>query len=109
MINFSLHINKNNPLNCAVPAGDNCKMFPDIDHGGVIYSDLLITTGVIAMYVCEDGYSLHGQGKYECAVGGVWFGNDTGQLPTCEGILKSICVHLVLSFYTVTWSYFDGF
>lgn len=71
-----------------VPAGKNCRPLPDIDHGGVIYSDLLISTGVLANYVCEEGYSLHGHGKYECAVDGVWLGNDTKQTPTCEGIQK---------------------
>ena len=68
-----------------VPAGDYCRPLPNIEHGGVIYTDLLISTGIIATYVCEQGYSLHGHGKYECAVDGVWLGNKTGQLPTCEG------------------------
>ncbi len=68
-----------------VPAGDYCRPLPNIEHGGVIYTDLLISTGIIATYVCEQGYSLHGHGKYECAVDGVWLGNNTGQLPTCEG------------------------
>ena len=71
-----------------VPAGDNCHPLPALEHGGVIYSDLLISTGVIGTYVCEEGYSLHGQGRYECAVDGSWLGNTTGQMPTCEGILS---------------------
>ena len=68
-----------------VPAGDNCLPLPGIEHGGVIYSDLLISTGVIGTYMCEEGFSLHGHGQYECAVDGVWLGNTTGQIPTCEG------------------------
>ena len=68
-----------------VPSGGNCRPLPEIDNGGVIYTDLLITPGVIGTYVCEENYSLHGHGKYECAVDGIWLGNTTGQLPTCEG------------------------
>ncbi len=76
-----------------VPAGDYCRPLPNIEHGGVIYTDLLISTGVFATYVCEQGYSLHGHGKYECAVDGVWLGNTTGQLPTCEGEHYT-CMHV---------------
>ncbi len=72
-----------------VPSGENCRGLPNVDHGGVIYSDLLISTGVTAMYMCEEGYTLHGHGKYKCEVDGVWVGNDTGQLPTCEGNLAN--------------------
>ena len=58
----------------------------------MIYSDLLLSIGVIANYVCKEGYSLHGHGRYECSVDKVWIGEDSEAIdetkkPTCEGML----------------------
>ena len=55
-----------------------------IDHGGVIYSDLLLSPGVIANYVCQDGYKLYGYPNRTCAPDGSWIDSDKGD-PVCEG------------------------
>ena len=36
------------------------------------------------MYVCEDGYALHGHGHHNCTIDGVWTGELT-EKPVCEG------------------------
>ena len=69
-----------------VPAGDTCKPLHPIDRGGIIYSDLLLSPGVVANYVCEDGYSVHGNPSRTCAPDGSWIGNENGDPVTCEGI-----------------------
>lgn len=59
-----------------------------VENGGVIYTDLLLSIGVVANFVCNEGYSLHGHGRYECSVDGVWIGEDSQEIttkPTCEG------------------------
>ncbi len=79
-------------INYAVPAGGTCPPLLNIENGGVIYSDLLLSIGVIANYVCTGGFSLHGHGRYECSVDGVWIGNNSlsitmQDVPVCEGII----------------------
>ena len=85
-----LHMHDNqNSLFLLVPAGNTCPPLPTIDNGGVIYTDLLLSIGVIANFVCNDGYSLHGHGHFECSVDGVWIGSNAEEItvkPTCEGI-----------------------
>ena len=76
----------------AVPAGDTCIPLPAIDNGGVIYSDLLLSPGVIAQYVCQDGYSLHGLGNRICAPDGIWINSEQGD-PVCEGMDLSL-IHI---------------
>lgn len=42
--------------------------------------------------MCKEGYSLHGHGKFECSIDGVWIGDDSEVIkktPQCEGV----CVH----------------
>ena len=78
----------------AVPAGNTCPPLSTIENGGIIYSDLLLSIGVIAHYVCTNGWSLHGHGRYECSVDGVWIGNNslsitTKDIPVCEGNVAS--------------------
>ena len=68
-----------------VPAGDTCRPLSTIEHGGIIYSDLLLSPGVIANYVCEDGYSVHGNPSWTCAPDGSWIGSEDSD-PVCEGI-----------------------
>lgn len=68
-----------------VPAGDTCKPLNVIDHGGIIYSDLLLSPGVIANYVCEDGYSVYGNPRRMCAPDGSWIGSEDSD-PVCEGM-----------------------
>lgn len=68
-----------------VPPGDTCPELPPIPHGGVIYSDLTLVPGVSARYVCDERFSLHGYGKYNCSEEGVWSGN-TSNVPSCEGM-----------------------
>ena len=70
-----------------VPAGKTCPPLPLIDDGGVIYTDLLLSVGVVANYVCNEGYSLHGHGRFEC-LDGLWIDDHAEQIivkPTCEG------------------------
>lgn len=72
-----------------VPSGRSCPPLPQIDHGGVVYSDLLLSIGVIANFVCEENYSLHGRGRYECSSDNEWIDSNSEiiqQIPTCEGI-----------------------
>ena len=81
---------------CAtVPAGDTCKPLSPIENGGVIYSDLLLSPGVVANYVCEQGYSIHGHPSRTCAPDGSWIDSEKGY-PVCEGIDSfdepSICI-----------------
>ena len=67
-----------------------CRQLPAIENGGVIYSDLLLSIGVTANYVCHNNYDLYGHGTYECSIGGIWIGSDSKamkQTPTCEGII----------------------
>lgn len=68
-----------------VPAGDTCKPLNPIDHGGIIYSDLILSPGVIANYVCEDGYSVHGNPSRTCGTDGNWIGSESDD-PVCEGM-----------------------
>lgn len=68
-----------------VPAGDTCKPLSPIDHGGIIYSDLILSTGVIANYVCEDGYSVYGNPSRTCGTDGNWIGSESDD-PVCEGM-----------------------
>ena len=87
-----------------VPAGESCSAFlaSKIQNGGVIYSDLLLSVGVTAHFVCNDGFSLHGHGKYECSSDGVWIGEDSEEIkeyPTCESMwLASILLTLLIKF-----------
>lgn len=74
----------------AVPPGDTCPELSPIPHGGVIYSDLALLPGVSARYACDEGYSLHGHGEYNCSEDGVWSGN-TSDVPSCEGIELRYC------------------
>ena len=70
-----------------VPAENSCHELPPIDNGGVIYSDLLLSIGVTANYVCYSNHNLHGHGTYECSTDGVWIGSDSEpvkQTPSCE-------------------------
>ena len=67
-----------------VPAGDTCRPLPPLDYGGVIYSDLLLSPGVIANYVCQDGYSLFGYPNRTCATDGSWIDSDKED-PVCQG------------------------
>lgn len=75
----------------AVPAGSSCPSLEGIDHGGVIYTDLILSIGVQANYVCFNGYSLHGHRTYECSNGNEWIRTDDQSswkntaVPTCEG------------------------
>ena len=72
-----------------VPAGETCVPLEPISKGGVIYSDLLLSPGVIAHYVCQDGYVLHGHDKRECAPDGGWINSEKGT-PVCRGMYASI-------------------
>lgn len=67
-----------------VPAGDTCKPLKAIDFGGVIYSDLLLSPGVVANYVCQDGFTLYGYPNRTCASDGTWI-NDDKDPPVCRG------------------------
>ena len=82
----------------SVPAGDTCTPLKTIDHGGVIYSDLLLSPGVVAYYVCQDGYSLAGYPNRTCATDGTWTDSDR-DVPVCEGIIvnHSIVNSIVIS------------
>ena len=78
---------------CTVPAGTSCPSLERIDNGGVIYTDLILSIGVIANYVCFNGFSLHGHGSYECSTDNQWIRtNDqstwkNADVPTCESKL----------------------
>lgn len=78
-----------------VPAGDTCKPLTPIDKGGVIYSDLLLSPGVVANYVCQDGYSLYGYPNRTCGTDGNWIDSDKGD-PVCEG--ESNTCHLDINY-----------
>ena len=81
---FSLDIVVSKSL---VPAGGLCRPLPLLENGGVIYSDLLLSLGVVANYVCNDGYSLHGHGRFVC-LDGAWIGEDAEEIsvkPICQG------------------------
>ena len=71
-----------------VPAGETCAPLEPISKGGVIYSDLLLSPGVIAHYVCQDGYVLHGYDERECAPDGGWINSEKGT-PVCRGMYAS--------------------
>ena len=46
-----------------------------------------------ANFVCNDGFSLPGHGKYECSGDGVWIGADSEEIneyPTCESRLLDL-------------------
>lgn len=86
-----------------VPAGDTCTPLKPIDHGGIIYSDLLLSPGIVAKYVCEDGYSLAGYPNRTCAPDGTWTDSDKSN-PVCEGyeldlIASGDLVWIVLLWY----------
>lgn len=72
-----------------VPAGETCRPLDPISNGGIIYSDLLLVPGVVAHYVCLDGYVLHGHGKRECAPDGGWMNSEMGN-PVCRGMRVDI-------------------
>ena len=79
-----------------VPAGETCAPLEPISNGGVIYSDLLLSPGVIAHYVCQDGYILHGHDERECAPDGGWINSEKGT-PVCRGTYASDTMHIILS------------
>lgn len=98
-------------LSFLVPAGDTCTPLKPIDHGGIIYSDLLLSPGVVAKYVCEDGYSLAGYPNRTCAPDGTWTDDDKSN-PVCEGheldlivsrdLISMNCVDITSSSFTDT-------
>jgi hypothetical protein len=48
---------------------------------------------VIANYVCEDGYSVHGNPSRTCATDGSWIGSEDGN-PVCEGMGLTCELHI---------------
>ena len=73
-----------------VPAGTSCPSLKSIENGGIIYSDLILSIGVIANYTCFNDFTLHGHGTYECSTENQWIRtNDQSvwkptEAPSCE-------------------------
>ena len=68
-----------------VPADNSCSRLPPVVNGGTVYSDLNLSPGTTGRYMCNAGYTLHGERQeFVCTVDGVWDGDVTEVPVACK-------------------------
>ena len=72
------------------PAVIECPILTDPLNGIVILNDNI--PGETASYDCNPGYGLMGNTRRQCRIDGIW----TGVEPTCEGMLMSTHLGLLI-------------
>jgi len=72
------------------PAVIECPILTDPLNGIVILNDNI--PGETASYDCNPGYGLMGNTRRQCRIDGIW----TGVEPTCEGMLMSTHLDLLI-------------
>ena len=75
-------------MSCTVPPDNACSELPAVSNGGVVYSDLNLSPGTIAKYICDVGYTLQtlqGRSEFSCTEDGIWDGNVVVVPVECHG------------------------
>lgn len=77
-------------MSFAVPPDNACSELPSVSNGGVVYSDLNLSPGTTAKYICDAGYTLQtlqGRSEFSCNEDGIWDGNVAEVPVECHGEL----------------------